>query len=303
MRRSRAKGAASRDHCILVEQIDLLHGMLKSLTSTIENLSDKVDLATGGLALLAERHLDSLGSSKVVRDYDGPVPAEKSYVQCVAPCEPESEMSPTKVPPGLVMQDAVPFSSRVPCRGSENEHPQKFDVPKFDIFSEPDEDVSHEMPAVDVIFENDPWAKHAPVMQRTASQSEQLSTACPVMEAATQTEMECDTVDVGTVTDPSPLYPVVKKEMTDARRIVAESNGNKADIIEVVKRSFRLLNVDPGISDIEFMLGGNMRCELVVKCRDSGLALGEKGTTIKQATRILEEAIGVTSLAVFVART
>ena len=72
---------------------------------------------------------------------------------------------------------------------------------------------------------------------------------------------------------------------------------------EVVKRSFRLLNVDPGISDIEFVLGTSMRCELVVKCRDSRLALGETSATIKEVRRILEEAIGVASLPVFVERT
>ena len=139
-------------------------------------------------------------------------------------------------------------------------------------------------------------------MERTEAQSEELDNARPVMEVATQTETELHAVDAGTVTDPSPSYPAVKAEMTDVRKIVADSNENKGDMIEVVKRSFRLLNVDPGISDIEFRLGGNMRCELIVKCRDSRLALGESGSTIKQATRILEEAIGATALAVFVER-
>ena len=107
--------------------------------------------------------------------------------------------------------------------------------------------------------------------------------------------------DAATATEPSQLYSVVNAEMTDAREILAKLNHNKGDMIEVVKRTFGLLGIDPGVRDIEFMLEG-MRTKLIVKCSDSRLALGEKCSTIKQATSIIEETIGVRPLAVFVER-
>ena len=109
------------------------------------------------------------------------------------------------------------------------------------------------------------------------------------------------TIDCATITEPSPLYAVVHAEMADMRAFVSKANGNKGDMLEVVRRSFRLLGVDPGIGEIEFMCGA-CRIELIVRCRDSRAALGEKGSTMKQATSIIEEAIGVSSLAVFAER-
>jgi len=107
--------------------------------------------------------------------------------------------------------------------------------------------------------------------------------------------------DASAQTVPSPSYSVVKAEVTDACQFVANSNENKTELLEVVKRSYRLVNVDPRISDIEFKLGGT-RIELVVKCYDTRAALGEKGIIIKQITNIIQEALGVKSLAVFVQR-
>ena len=109
------------------------------------------------------------------------------------------------------------------------------------------------------------------------------------------------TQDAEMLTDPSPLFSVVHAEMNDIRGFVANANGSKDDMIEVVRRVFRLLEVDPEIKDIEFFAKG-MRVELVLKCRDTRLAFGEKGSVIKQATKIIEEAIGMTPLGVFVAR-
>ncbi len=59
-----------------------------------------------------------------------------------------------------------------------------------------------------------------------------------------------------------------------------------------MKRTYGIIGVDPVIIDIEFKVAGD-RIELVVKCRASRLALGAKSVTIKQATRLVGEAIGV----------
>ena len=72
-------------------------------------------------------------------------------------------------------------------------------------------------------------------------------------------------------------------------------------MIEVVRRGFRLIGVDPGIRDVVFAVGANCM-ELIVKCTDSRLAPGEKGSTVKQASSTIREAIGVKSLSVFIER-
>jgi hypothetical protein len=211
-----------------------------------------------------------------------------------------------------------PSSSTAPSQQTqvEREHLHVHDAKSVDPWSSPD---------------NDPWSRSAPmgngnkgnynvrgkgifvppplvvekvvevptvqIIEKVIEKIVEVPVAHTV-EVAKASPPSCD---AGMTTEPSPLYSVVNAEITDKREFVEKTNGNKSDLLEVVKRTYGIIGVDPGISDIEFKVAGT-RIELVVKCRDSRLALGVKGVTIKQATTTIEESIGVKPLAVFVER-
>ena len=72
----------------------------------MDMLATKVDLATGGLALLAERHLESLPTHSMKENCDSLVEAAHGATAI----QPEAELSPIAGPPGLVLHSVEPVS-------------------------------------------------------------------------------------------------------------------------------------------------------------------------------------------------
>ena len=81
----------------------------------------------------------------------------------------------------------------------------------------------------------------------------------------------------------------------------ANANQDKEPMLEIVKRSFQSLGVDPGVSCLHFHVGSSC-IELVISCKDTRTALGEKGCVIRQLKGIIREALGNHSLNIHVER-
>ena len=72
-------------------------------------------------------------------------------------------------------------------------------------------------------------------------------------------------------------------------------------MLEIVKSAFQSLGVDPGVSYLDFHVGSSC-IVLIIGCKDTRTALGEKGCVIRQLQGIIREALGKQSLNIRVER-
>ena len=73
------------------------------------------------------------------------------------------------------------------------------------------------------------------------------------------------------------------------------------DFEEVAEGVFKSLAIDPCIRDV-WMQRCSDRFDMIIKCIDSRLALGEKSVTIRVATQMIRDAFGCDLVQVFVER-